>query len=133
MKELFNKNKRLMGQFIKFCMVGSVGATINYSLFFLLYHFLGVYYITASGTGFLCSLLVAFLLNSRFTFNFSNKEQFKRKLFKYFIVNIFTLILGLSLLKIFVDVLYLNVYIMNFFVMGIQAVSNFTGSKLFVF
>jgi putative flippase GtrA len=133
MGDKFDAKKKLAWQFIRFCLVGVVGATFNYSLFFLLYHFFAVYYLLASGTGFVCSIFVAFFLNSRFTFNSTDKKQYKSQLVRYFLVNIFTLILGLSLLKVFVDVLYLNVYIMNFFTLGIQAVSNFTGSKLFVF
>jgi putative flippase GtrA len=50
-------------QFFKFCLVGVVGATINYSIFFILFDIFGVYYIISSGTGFIISLIAAFSLN----------------------------------------------------------------------
>jgi putative flippase GtrA len=122
---------KLVPQFIKFCIVGFFGALLNYSTFFALYSYLYVNYIIASGTGFVFSLFLAFYLNKNYTFK--NKTNSKLLIIKYFLVNIFSLCLGLISLAIIVEILYLNVYLSNFIVIGIQTTSNFIGSKLFVF
>ncbi|MEK6914077.1 MAG: GtrA family protein [Nanoarchaeota archaeon] len=120
-----------INQFIKFCIVGFFGALLNYSTFFILYNYLSVYYIISSGTGFILSVFLAFYLNKKYTFNIVTKS--KNKLVKYFSVNIFSLILGLLSLAFFVEILFINIYIANLLIIGIQTTSNFLGSKLFVF
>ena len=125
--------KEVIQQFIRFCLVGVAGATLNYSIFFLLYHFLSVYYSVSSGIGFICSIFLAFFLNKKFTFKLGKDKKTKTRIIKYFLVNLSSLLLGLFFLNFFVEILYINVYIANFFVIGIQTVSNFTGSRLFAF
>ena|SRR3989344_8215576 len=122
---------KTINQFIKFCIVGFFGALLNYSTFFILYNYLSVYYMISSGTGFIISVFLAFYLNSKYTFN--NPQKSKKRLVKYFSVNIFSLLLGLLSLAFLVEILSINVYISNLLVIGIQTSSNFIGSKLFVF
>lgn len=122
---------KTINQFIKFCTVGFFGALLNYSTFFILYNYFSVYYILASGTGFVLSVFLAFNLNKRYTFKITEKS--KITLIKYFLVNIFTLILGLVSLAFLVEILKINVYLSNILVIGIQTSSNFIGSKIFVF
>lgn len=119
-------------QFFKFCTVGVLGAAFNYSIFLLLYVVFGVYYVVSSATGFVLAMFLAFLLNKRFTFRIHGGKTFNM-LTKYFIISIFSLILGMFFLIIFVEVLKINVYIANLLIAVITGVSNFTGSKLFAF
>jgi len=118
-------------QFIRFCGVGVLGATLNYSIFFILLYFFSVQYIISSATGFILSVFLAFSLNKRFTFK--NHNQSKSKILRYFSVNFFSLIIGLISLGFFVRILLLNEYFANFLTVGITTVLNFAGSKLFVF
>lgn len=124
-------NKKVISQFIKFCTVGFFGALLNYSTFFILYNYFSVYYILSSGTGFVLSVFLAFYLNKKYTFKIT--ENSKIILLKYFLVNIFTLILGLLSLAFLVEILKVNIYFSNLLVIGIQTFSNFIGSKIFVF
>ncbi|MDP1728833.1 MAG: GtrA family protein [archaeon] len=119
-------------QFLKFCLIGSLGALVNYSIFFVLYKFFGVYYLFSSAIGFIISVLLAFSLNSKFTFKIK-KDKSKSKLVGYVLVNLFTLILGLICLRLFVETFEINIYLSNLLAIGFQVVSNFTGSKFLVF
>lgn len=125
--------KESRSQFVNFCLVGIVGATINYSIFFLLYNFLRVNYIISSGTGFVLSLAAAFFLNKRYTFKTPSDREYKIIGLKYILVNLFSLSLGLICLRFFVEALGFNTYLANFLIIGIQTTSNFIGSKLFAF
>lgn len=124
---------RLFIQFVKFCIVGVIGATFNYSIFFILYRFFNIYYIISSATGFILSIFLAFFLNKGFTFKIKENKKTKSMIIKYFLVNIFTILLVMVILRFFVEILKINIYIANFLIIGIASVSNFTGSKLFVF
>ena len=126
-----NLLKNLLPQFIKFCIVGVFGATLNYSIFFILCYFLLIHYLLSSATGFIISVSLAFFLNKGYTFQI--RRDSKNMLLKYFSVNIFSLLVGLMFLTFFVAILSINVYIANLFVIGITTTLNFTGSKLFVF
>jgi putative flippase GtrA len=113
-------------------MVGVVGVTFNYSIFFVLYNYFLMHYLAASASGFIAAILLAFLLNKKFTFKSSN-ERYTHKLALYFGVNLCSLALGLAALALFVEVMHINVYIANFLILGITAMSNFLGSKFVVF
>ena len=112
-------------------MVGFAGAIVNYSTFFILFNKFQIFYILASATGFILSVFLAFYLNKKYTFQITGKT--KSRLIKYFSVNLFTLILGLLFLALFVENLLVNVYIANLLVIGIQTISNFLGSKFIAF
>jgi putative flippase GtrA len=113
-------------------MVGTIGVTFNYSIFFVMYRYLHVYYIISSATGFILAIFLAFYLNKRFTFKV-HSNKIKEMIIKYFSVNIFSLFLGMCSLAILVELFNINVYIANILTLGITTISNFSGSKLFAF
>jgi len=125
--------KESVRQFLTFCIMGSIGVSFNYSIFFILFHFLHVYYIISSATGFIIGIFLVFFLNKQFTFRVPSYKDPRILFVKYFIVNITSLLIGLLMLRFFVEILYINIYIANLFVLGITSVTNFTGSKLFAF
>lgn len=124
-------NQQTINQFIKFCMVGSLGAIVNYSIFFILLNKFQVFYIAASGMGFILSVFLAFYLNKKYTFQITGKT--KSSLIKYFSVNLFSLLIGLIFLAYLVENLLINVYLSNLLVIGVQTISNFLGSKFIAF
>mgnify|MGYP001024444617 CR=1 FL=1 len=124
-------NQQTINQFIKFCMVGSLGTIVNYSIFFILLNKFQVFYIAASGTGFIISVFLAFYLNKKYTFQITGKT--KSSLIKYFSVNLFSLLIGLIFLAYLVENLLINVYLSNLLVIGVQTISNFLGSKFIAF
>ena len=120
-------------QFLTFCTVGLVGATINYSVFFILYRFLSVFYLISSATGFIVSVFAAFLLNRKFTFKIVKTMQSKSMIIKYYSVNLFSMLVGLGVLNILVEIFKMNVYIANLFFVATTTSLNFIASKLFAF
>jgi putative flippase GtrA len=112
-------------------MVGSLGAIVNYSIFFILLNKFQVFYIAASGMGFILSVFLAFYLNKKYTFQITGKT--KSSLIKYFSVNLFSLLIGLIFLAYLVENLLINVYLSNLLVIGVQTISNFLGSKFIAF
>lgn len=132
--DISNKKRRsflVMRQFISFCIIGFLGASLNYSVFFILFYFLSIYYIISSVIGYLIGIFIGFFLNKRFTFKLNNSTN--SMALKYFLINFFSIFVGMLFLKFFVDSLNLNIYIANFFVIGITTILNFTGSKLIAF
>lgn len=120
-------------QFITFCMVGTVGFTFNYSIFFVMYRYFHIYYLISSATGFILAIFVAFFLNKKYTFKLRSNIGIKTIAIKYFSVNIFSVTLGMISLTILVEIFKINVYISNVLIIGLVAISNFTGSRLFAF
>lgn len=127
------QNDPLVVQFVTFCIVGVFGVIFNYSIFFVLYYFFKVYYILSSATGFILAIFLAFYLNKKFTFKIQDNSKSKTMFIKYVPVTIFSLLLGIICLTIFVELLHINVYIANIMTLGVTTISNFTGSKLFAF
>ena len=122
-------------EFPKFCMVGVLGISFNYSIFFLLFHFFNVYYIIASAAGFILAIFVSFTLNNIFTFknNLDKKNEFLKYLLKYIIIMIVSLFAGINFLRFLVHNLDLNPYIANIATIAMTTTINFTGSKYYAF
>lgn len=125
--------KPIISQFIRFCSVGLVGATVNYSIFFILYRFFSVFYLISSATGFIVSVFIAFILNKKFTFKIEKNIDSRFIIVKYYSVNIFSMLIGLGVLNILVEIFKINVYIANLFFVATTTSLNFIGSKLFAF
>ena len=124
----------LKKQFFRFCIVGVVGVSFNYSLFFVSYRFLRFHYILSSAIGFICAIFLAYYLNSAFTFNYNYEGRKKILiLIKYFGVNVFSLMFGLVFLRFLVEILKITPYIANVLNIGLTTFTNYFGSKFIVF
>jgi len=120
-------------QFIRFCIVGVFGGAFTYAVFVILFKFFKFHYIPASATGFILGVFFVFFLNKNFTFRVYEKRQIKSMMIKYYGVNLFSLVLGMIALAIFVEIFLISPYISNIFILGITTLSNFFGSKFIVF
>ena len=118
-------------EFTSFIMVGIFSTIVNYSTFASLYSFLNVAYLPSSGIGYVAGVLVGFTFNKRITFK--SKDRYEPELAKYFLVYLFSLFLGLSILKTLVANFGLNPLIANVLVIGVTTCTNFTGCKSFAF
>lgn len=132
MKFFETSKKKGLKQFIRFCLVGVIGVTFTYSIFFILHYFFNIYYIFSSATGFILGVFLVFFLNKEFTFKVEG-GKIKSLIIKYYVVNIFSLLFGMIILAFFVEILRTNVYLSNFLILGITTISNFIGSKFIVF
>jgi len=127
------KHSQLISQIIKFGIIGIIGVSFNYSIFFILYKFFNIFYIISSATGFGLGIILVFFLNKKFTFKIKNSNKIKGMFVKYFLLNALLALFGLLLLSFFVEILYINAYIGNALVIFIIASMHFIGSKFLVF
>ncbi len=116
---------------IRFATVAVIATLVNYSIFFLGYKFLHVNYLVASATGFITSVILGYQLNSRWTFQTGQKSR--KKMVKYYLVYLFSLLISLICLQLFVETLNLNPYVGNLLCICVTFCTNYSGTKFWVF
>ncbi|MBU6996836.1 MAG: GtrA family protein [Theionarchaea archaeon] len=119
-------------QFIKFCLVGSTGALIHLGLLYFLTEFCNVWYILSAALGFTAAVLNNFVWNRVWTFK-SKSPRIPQQLFLFFIVNIISLCINLSVLFLLTE--YAGIWYVKAQIIAILvAVSNnFLGNRRFTF
>lgn len=90
---------------IKYLLAGNTGAFLNVLSFYLLTHFLGMWYILAAVYGAVIGYVVAFLLHKYWTFADYNNKKFTRQALAYFVVTVLNLMGGIIILTIFVELI----------------------------
>lgn len=119
-------------QLTKFIIVGIVSSIINYSFFYLLLsHFL-FNYLLSSSIGFLCGMVIGFILNKNWTYDSKSTKSLKI-IHKYIFVYLFSLLLSLIFLKITVEIIGINAEIANILAIFLTTCTNFVGTKFIVF
>lgn len=88
-------------KFIKFCCVGTIGATIHFATLFLLVEKVHLRPIISSNIGFFLVVIVSYILNSIWTFRVDNKNN--KRFFRYVIVNLIGLTINTLVMHIAVD------------------------------
>lgn len=125
----------LQQRFIRFCLVGVIGVTTNYSIFAALLYFFHINYLISAATGFLLGVFLVYFLNKHFTFKVTSGNKLVNflSMLRYYGINLFSLMLGLIALYILAEAFYINPYIANMLTIGITTVTNYLGSKYFVY
>ena len=75
-------------RFLKFAVVGTIGAIVDFSVFNLLSSFLGIHHVVASIISFLVAVVNNFVLNRYWTFPDSRSKPVSRQLTQFTIVNV---------------------------------------------
>lgn len=130
-RNLSDKNNPIK-QFIKFCLIGGVGAVIWYSTFYLLYKMFSVYYVISSLSGFFVAAFFGFVFNRNWTFNVK-KECATKQFIQYILLISLSFTANALSIYFFTDILYIKVEISQLITMGVTTVINYTGSKYWVF
>lgn len=118
-------------QFLRFIIIGCSSTFVNYSIFFILFEYFSIYYIIASGTGFVSGVFFGYGFNKSWTFEI--KKKTKSYILKYFTIYAFSLFLGLGILKLLVEVFGIIPEIANILTIGVTTIVNFSGVKFWVF
>ncbi|MFL1780352.1 GtrA-like protein [Candidatus Hepatincolaceae symbiont of Richtersius coronifer] len=118
------KAKKLLFQFTKFYTTGLIGNIVNYSIFYLLLKVFGVNYLVASTCGFVLAVLAGYPLDMIWTFERARRMDLI-SLVQYFSVYIGSLILGLILLTIAVEILNMNIPIANLIIIILLPITDF--------
>jgi len=116
----------------KFIVVGLGSTMVNYTIFFVFFKILSFYYLLASGAGFLTGLFFSYTFNRLWTFESQNEKKF-REFILYASVCLVSLAVSLLALEFQVAFLHIDPLLANIVSIGISAVLNFIGLKIFVF
>jgi len=125
-------SKKLLGEIVKFAIIGGISTVVNYGIFFLLFRHFGLHYLWASACGFLSGVVISYTGNRLWTFD--SKEEKKLKEFGgYLAVCLVTISISLGFLNLQVQTLHVTPLLANFFAICLSAGLNFIFVKLFIF
>ncbi len=126
LEHFFKEHRNTLSRFL---LVGGLSTILNYTLFTLLFY-AGWNYLVSSACGYIFGLIFGFIINKKFTFRSS--EYYPLEILKYFLIYASSLFLMLIFLK---GLVYLGVPILlaNLFSIGLASITNYLGSKYFVF
>lgn len=125
-------NRNPIRQFIKFCLVGCFGASVNYGLFYLFYKWFAVHYVVASLCGYFVAAAAIFIFNHQWTFAVK-QGRVSRQFIKFIILIIFSFLMNGLSIYLFTEGLHLRAEVSQLITMVITTIINFTGSKSWVF
>ena len=124
--------KKLLGQIMKFGIVGVIAFIIDYGVLIFLTEICGIYYLLSSMISFIVSVVFNYLASMKYVF--SGKEGMSKK--KEFIIFLMLSIIGLGInqLGMWIMVDKLNIFYMfsKIFVTAVVMVWNFVSRKIFL-
>lgn len=121
--------KQLIGQALRFGIVGGLATAVNFLLFLGLLHLLNVNSVLSSAGGYIGGLLLGFPLNRKWTFKSEKKGTF----IKYICVYMVSLGTSLLLFWLLNTSLQVNVHVTEVITVCYTTGVNFIGTKLWVF
>lgn len=126
--------KILLGQFVRFGIVGLSGAAVNIALFnlLILIKFFDQYYLLAATIGFIASAINNFAWNRHWTFKVKHKALFAHFL-HYLAVAVIGLVMNLCIMRIFIEEFGLNKTMANIVAIAFVSIFNFALNRLWVF
>lgn len=124
--------RRLAWQFTRFLIVGLISFTVDYGLFFVLFHYFGVQYIVASTISFSLSLVLNYVLTLKFVFEAKQGRSIAKEFAMYIGLNIIALGLNQLILFLTVDGLGLSPLVGKLIATAVVLVYNFISRKLLI-
>jgi dolichol-phosphate mannosyltransferase len=95
----FLDSKRSFKQFIRFCIVGAICAVLNFSIYYSLTEWLGVWYVMSGAVAFIITAIINFIANKFWTFqNNKRGKEILNQVGKFAIVMISGVIINSSIL-----------------------------------
>jgi putative flippase GtrA len=91
-------NQRERTRFLRFLVVGIIGACVDFGIENILHRLFGVPYVWAGTISFLCAILSNFIWNRYWTYPDSRSKPVIKQLLQFFIVNITGLIIRVPIL-----------------------------------
>jgi putative flippase GtrA len=115
-----------------FIIIGTLSAIINFSVFTVLWKFIGVHYQAAVSIAFMTAVVFHFLSNRRFTFE-SHGSDFFRHLKKYSLVTLINYIITMLIVRFTVEILHLSPYLGIVFSIAATLVVGFLMGKFWIY
>jgi len=130
MRQLIERHRHSIGEFIKFALVGLLNTGVDVAIFFLL-TWLGIQYVTAQLVSYSCGAGNSYLLNKFWTFRSSGLSY--SEILRFTIVNLVSLGISVIVLTLLRETAGMELAIAK----GVATISalaaNFLGNKLWVF
>jgi putative flippase GtrA len=95
----FITNRQERKRFLKFTVVGLIGAVVDFGIANLLSRFLGMSLVWAGTISFICAILSNFIWNRYWTYPDSRSRPISSQLFMFFVVNAAGLMIRLPILR----------------------------------
>jgi putative flippase GtrA len=127
-----NKAPKALIRFIKYGIVGFTTSSLEVLLLFLLVHYISVYYILATALAFVLSDSLGFAINFKWGFK-ESKTGTLRGYNLYILFSVFSLVLTLLLMKIFVDALGIHYILSRIIIIAFTGMCTFTLNYLITF
>ncbi len=128
--ELYKKYKEV----IHYLISGGLTTVFNIVCYFVLTKIFGIDYMISTVIDWILTVLLAYILNKVFVFySKSNGKELIKEIYEFFKYRIFTLVIELGLMYLFVDILFINDMISKIIVQIVVIILNYVFSKLFIF
>ena len=132
-KELFNKYRITIIQFVKFNFVGIVNTLLDYGIMALMHSVFNVHEFIAKPISYTCGIVNSFIMNKLWTFK-KKQQSFKGlELAKFIFVNLVSLGAAMLVIELLKRYLNINPSIGNIMVTPVTYVINFFLYKFWVF
>ncbi len=115
----------------RYGVAGGAGVVAHVCVLHVLVQYAGVDPVPASAAGFACALPVNFLIQQHYVFRISDYPL--RRAMRYLTVTAFAGVLNVILYWIVTDIAGIQYLIGQLFVIGVIAVVNFAGNKIYTF
>lgn len=130
MRQLIERHRHSIGEFVKFSLVGLLNTGVDVAIFFLL-TWLGIQYVTAQIVSYSCGAGNSYLLNKFWTFRSSGLSY--SEIMRFTIVNLVSLGISVIVLTLLRETAGMDLAVAK----GVATISalsaNFLGNKLWVF
>ena len=121
--------KEIKIHFIKYLFVGGINLITSMLLFFLLFNVLKINYLVVFTITWLYGIFLTYIINFIWVFKPEDKLKFRKRFNKYFIVYLSSYIINLLLLKCIVEGYDFNPLYVQFFILPLVVIINFSGIK----
>jgi putative flippase GtrA len=91
-------NSREFTRFLRFAVVGVIGAIVDFGIENLLHRWIGVDYVISGGISFVCAILSNFFWNRYWTYPDSRSKPVTRQLFEFGLVSVAGLAIRIPML-----------------------------------
>lgn len=98
-----------LNEFIKYCLVGGCATIVDWGIYTLLFLYVRLNYLVATGFGFVLGLITNFVLSKKFVF--TQESKYEHEFTIYGVIGIIGLLFTSILMFVFVDILSVNALI----------------------
>jgi len=128
---LFLKQQDLK-QFLKFCVVGTIGTAIDFGLLYLLVESAHIWYLLAATISFIVAVINNYIFNKFWTFEDRDKD-FLRQFGQFLVVSIIGLGLNVLILYVLVEFAGMWYILAKVLATGVVLIWNFFANKYWTF